>query len=70
MMFGVKYRIHLQGLRVSQERNRKKLVEGERGRAISQAVSRWLLTAADRVRARSGHVGFVVDKVALWQVFS
>jgi hypothetical protein len=33
------------------------------GRAIAQAVSRWLSTAAARVR-------FVVDKVALGQVFS
>jgi hypothetical protein len=39
-------------------------------RAIPQAVSRWLPTAAARVHARSGHVGFVVDKVALGQVFS
>jgi hypothetical protein len=36
----------------------------------SQAVRLWLPTAAARVRARSGHVGFVVDKVALEQVFS
>jgi hypothetical protein len=28
-------------------------------------ISRRLPTAAARVRARSGHVGFVVDKVAL-----
>jgi hypothetical protein len=34
------------------------------GRAIAQAVSRWLPTAG------SSHVGFVVDKVALGQVFS
>jgi hypothetical protein len=27
------------------------------GRAIAQAVSRWLPTAAARVRPRSGHVG-------------
>jgi hypothetical protein len=40
------------------------------GRAIAQAVSRWLPTAATRVRARSGHVGFVVKKVELGQVFS
>jgi hypothetical protein len=41
----------------------------KRGRAIAQAVSRWLSTAAARVRARgSGHVEFVVDKVALGQV--
>jgi hypothetical protein len=39
-------------------------------RAMAQAVSRWLPTAAARVRAWSGHVGFVVDKVALRQVFS
>jgi Zn-dependent M28 family amino/carboxypeptidase len=36
------------------------------GRAIAQAASRWL----PRFDPRSGHVGFVVDKVALGQVFS
>jgi hypothetical protein len=36
-----------------------------KGRAIAQAVSRWLPTAAARVRARVWQVGFVVDKVAL-----
>jgi hypothetical protein len=40
------------------------------GPAIAQAVSRWLPKAAARVRALSGDVGFVVDNVALWQVFS
>jgi hypothetical protein len=40
------------------------------GCAIAQAVSRWLPTMAAWVRARSGHVGFVVDKVALEQFFS
>jgi hypothetical protein len=40
------------------------------GRAIAEAVSRWLPTAAARVRARVWQVGFVVDKVALGQVFS
>jgi hypothetical protein len=35
------------------------------GRAVAQAVSRWLPTAATRQR-----VGFVVDKAALGQVFS
>jgi hypothetical protein len=40
------------------------------GRAVAQALSRWFPTAADRVRARTGHVGFVVGKVALGQVFS
>jgi hypothetical protein len=40
------------------------------GRAIAQAVSRWLPTAAARVRALSYHVGLVVDEVALGQVFS
>jgi hypothetical protein len=33
------------------------------GRAIAQAVGRWLPTAAARVRARSGYVAFVVDKM-------
>jgi hypothetical protein len=41
-----------------------------KGRAIAEAASRRVPTAAARVRARSGHVGFVVDKVALGQVFS
>jgi hypothetical protein len=41
-----------------------------RGRAIAQAVSRWLPTAGARVRARAWQVGFVADKVALGQVFS
>jgi hypothetical protein len=40
------------------------------GRAIAQAVSRWLPTAAVRVRARVWQVGFVVDEVASGQVFS
>jgi hypothetical protein len=40
------------------------------GSVITQAVSRWLPTAAARVRALSGHMGFVVDKEALGQVFS
>jgi hypothetical protein len=40
------------------------------GRAIAQAVSHRLPTVAARVRARAGNVGFVVDKVALGQVFS
>jgi hypothetical protein len=40
------------------------------GCAIAQAVSRWLPTAAAQVRVRAKHVGFVVDKVALGQVFS
>jgi hypothetical protein len=35
-----------------------------------QAVSRRLSTAAARIRAGSVHVEFVVDKVALGQVFS
>jgi hypothetical protein len=39
-----------------------------KGRAIAQVVSRWLSTAAARVRARVWQVGFVVDKVALGQV--
>jgi hypothetical protein len=34
------------------------------GRAIAEAVSRWLPTAAARVRARVWQVEFVVDKVA------
>jgi hypothetical protein len=38
-------------------------------RATDQAVSRWLPIAAARVRTRSVNVGFVVDKVALVQIF-
>jgi hypothetical protein len=38
--------------------------------AIAQVASRWLPTAAARVRARVWQVGFVVDKLALGQVFS
>jgi hypothetical protein len=39
-------------------------------RAVAQAVSRWHPTTAARVRVQAEHVGFVVDKVALGQVFS
>jgi hypothetical protein len=39
-------------------------------RVIAEAVSRWLSTAAARVRARVWQMGFVVDKVASGQVFS
>jgi hypothetical protein len=39
------------------------------GRAVAQAVGRWLPTAAARVRVRAVHVVFVVDKAALEQVF-
>jgi hypothetical protein len=35
------------------------------GRAMAQAVSRWLPTTAARVRARVWSCGFVVDEVAL-----
>jgi hypothetical protein len=48
----------------------ERLVTVHMGRAIDQAVSRRLPTAAARVRAQSGHLGFVVDKVALGQVYS
>jgi hypothetical protein len=41
-----------------------------KGRAVAQVVSRWLPTAAARVKPGSSHVGFVVDKVALGHVFS
>jgi hypothetical protein len=40
------------------------------GHAIAQVVSRWLPTAMTWVCVRAEHVGFVVDKVALGQVFS
>jgi hypothetical protein len=40
------------------------------GRAVAQAVSRGFSPLSARVRPLSGHVGIVVDKVALGQVFS
>jgi hypothetical protein len=40
------------------------------GRAIAEAVSRWLPAVAARVRAQVWQVGFVVDKVASRQVLS
>jgi hypothetical protein len=40
------------------------------GRAIAKAVSRRLPTTPAGFQPRSGHVGFVVDKVALGQVYS
>jgi hypothetical protein len=40
-----------------------------RGCAEAQAVSRRLLTAAVRVRAQVSEVEFVVDEVALGQIF-
>jgi hypothetical protein len=39
-------------------------------RATAEAVSRWLTTAAARVRARVWQVGFVVKKMASGQFFS
>jgi hypothetical protein len=41
----------------------------QRGRAIAQVVNRWLFTSAGRASAQVSPVGFVVDKVALGQVF-
>jgi hypothetical protein len=41
------------------------------GRSVAQAVSRWLPTARrPGFDPGSGQVGFVVDRVALGQVFS
>jgi hypothetical protein len=40
------------------------------GRVIGQAVSRWFNTARSRFEPGSGHVGFLMDKVELGQVFS
>jgi uncharacterized Fe-S cluster-containing radical SAM superfamily protein len=40
------------------------------GHATAQAVSCWLPTAVAWVQARSGHVGFVVDKAVLGEVVS
>jgi hypothetical protein len=41
----------------------------KKGRAVAQAVSRWLPTAATRVRVWAEYVGFMVVKAALGQVF-
>jgi hypothetical protein len=46
------------------------LIFSFKGRAIAEAVSRWLPTAAARVHARVWQVGFVADKMAPGQVFS
>jgi hypothetical protein len=43
---------------------------GSSGRAIAQGVSRWFPTVAARVRTRVWQVEFVVDEVALGQMFS
>jgi hypothetical protein len=40
------------------------------GRAIALAFSRWLSTAAARVRVRVEQMRFMVDKVALGQISS
>jgi hypothetical protein len=50
--------------------NQCKLHLGGIGRAIAQAVSRWLPTPATRIRARSDHVGFVAHKMPIGQIFS
>jgi hypothetical protein len=39
------------------------------GRAIAKAVSRWVLPQWPGFPPGSVHVGFVVDNVALWQIF-
>jgi hypothetical protein len=43
---------------------------GRGGHAIAQAASHRLHTVRPEFEPRSGHVGFVVDKVALGQFFS
>jgi hypothetical protein len=40
------------------------------GHAVAQVVSHWLPTTAAWVCIRAEHVGFVVDKAALGQIFS
>jgi hypothetical protein len=46
------------------------MVTSNMGRAVARAVSGLLPTATARLELGSGHVGFVVDKTALGQVFS
>jgi hypothetical protein len=59
---------------ISSDKNSKQKFELFKniGRAITQAIRRRLPTAATWIRAqvRSGHVGFMMDKVALGHVFS
>jgi hypothetical protein len=42
----------------------------DKGRTLAEAVSCWHPTTVTRVRARVWQVGFIVGKVASWQVFS
>jgi hypothetical protein len=50
-------------------KNKSHLCNTYVGRALAQAVSRRPLTSEARVCVRSVHVGFMVDKVALRQIF-
>jgi hypothetical protein len=50
---------------MDQVRHYKRSLTSAGGYAIAQAVSHRVSAAAALVRAVSGHVGFVVDKVAL-----
>jgi hypothetical protein len=54
----------------NREQKKRNHYAQKRGRAIAEAVSSWLPTAAARVHARVWQVGFVVDKVESGQVFS
>jgi hypothetical protein len=56
-------KFHLRDISVL--RKEKTYIKIEAGRAVAQAVSRWLPTVAARAQVRAEHVGFVVDKVAL-----
>jgi hypothetical protein len=55
---------------VATSKIRFRLIKGRVDRAVDQAVRRWLPTVAARVCVQAEHVGFVVDKAALRQVFS
>jgi ABC-type nickel/cobalt efflux system permease component RcnA len=50
--------------------NRNEVIQRKKSRAITEAVSRWLPTAAAWVPARVWQLGFMVDKVASGQFFS
>jgi hypothetical protein len=50
--------------------NKIKQYETQHGRAMAEVVSRWLPTAAARVRARVWQVRFMVDKELSGHVFS
>jgi hypothetical protein len=64
------FTLHISKLRLRKDATPSTQLAGWNIRAVAHAVRRWLPTAAAWVRVRAEHVGFVVDKGALGQVFS